>query len=60
VIIDLIDEPFRHVYGLRRFTKGHDAPFGAVVGVLNGSPAAPARQGRKPKVTIDSPDWKLS
>ena len=39
VIIDLIDgtyELFRHFYGLRRFTKGQDRPFGAVVGVLNG------------------------
>nr|WP_157398357.1 MULTISPECIES: 5'-3' exonuclease H3TH domain-containing protein [Ramlibacter] len=40
VIIDLIDgtyELFRHFYGLRRFTKGDDRPFGAVVGVLNGT-----------------------
>jgi 5'-3' exonuclease len=40
VIIDLIDgtyELFRHFYGLRRFTKGQDPPFGAVVGVLNGT-----------------------
>lgn len=39
VIIDLIDgtyELFRHFYGLRRFTKGEDRPYGAVVGVLNG------------------------
>jgi 5'-3' exonuclease len=39
VIIDLIDgtyELFRHFYGLRRFTKGEDQPFGAVIGVLNG------------------------
>jgi 5'-3' exonuclease len=39
MIIDLIDgtyELFRHFYGLRRFTKGQDRPFGAVVGVLNG------------------------
>jgi 5'-3' exonuclease len=38
VIIHLIDgtyELFRHFYGLRRFTKGEDRPFGAVVGVLN-------------------------
>jgi 5'-3' exonuclease len=38
VIIHLIDgtyELFRHFYGLRRFTKGKDLPFGAVVGVLN-------------------------
>jgi 5'-3' exonuclease len=37
--IDLIDgtyELFRHFYGLRRFTKGEDRPFGAVAGVLNG------------------------
>jgi 5'-3' exonuclease len=26
---------FRHFYGLRRFTKGEDRPFGAVIGVLN-------------------------
>jgi 5'-3' exonuclease len=40
VIIDLIDgtyELFRHFYGLRRFTKGEDRPFGAVAGVLNGT-----------------------
>jgi 5'-3' exonuclease len=38
VIVHLIDgtyELFRHFYGLRRFTKGEDRPFGAVVGVLN-------------------------
>lgn len=40
MIIDLIDgtyELFRHFYGLRRFTKGEDRPFGAVAGVLNGT-----------------------
>lgn len=39
MIIDLIDgtyELFRHFYGLRRFTKGEDRPYGAVVAVLNG------------------------
>jgi 5'-3' exonuclease len=39
MIIDLVDgtyELFRHFYGLRRFTKGEDRPFGAVIGVLNG------------------------
>jgi 5'-3' exonuclease len=39
MIIDLVDgtyELFRHFYGLRRFTKGEDSPFGAVAGVLNG------------------------
>ena len=38
MIIHLIDgtyELFRHFYGLRRFTKGEDRPFGAVIGVLN-------------------------
>lgn len=38
VIVHLVDgtyELFRHFYGLRRFNKGVDAPFGAVVGVLN-------------------------
>jgi 5'-3' exonuclease len=37
VIIHLIDgtyELFRHFYGLRRFTKGKDRPYGAVIGVL--------------------------
>ncbi|HEX8311146.1 MAG TPA: 5'-3' exonuclease H3TH domain-containing protein [Chthoniobacteraceae bacterium] len=37
MIIHLIDgtyELFRHFYGLRRFNKGVDRPFGAVVGVL--------------------------
>jgi 5'-3' exonuclease len=40
VIIHLIDgtyELFRHFYGLRSFNKGKDKPFGAVVGVLNGT-----------------------
>src|SRR5688500_15371480 len=39
MIVHLIDgtyELFRHFYGLRRFNKGKDAPFGAVIGVLNG------------------------
>jgi 5'-3' exonuclease len=39
MVIDLIDgtyELFRHFHGLRRFTKGEDRPYGAVVGVLNG------------------------
>jgi 5'-3' exonuclease len=38
VIVHLIDgtyELFRHFYGLRRFTKGTDRPYGAVTGVLN-------------------------
>jgi len=37
VIVHLVDgtyELFRHFYGLRRFTKGKDRPFGAVTGVL--------------------------
>jgi 5'-3' exonuclease len=37
VIVHLIDgtyELFRHFYGLRRFTKGEDRPYGAVAGVL--------------------------
>ena len=37
MIVHLVDgtyELFRHFYGLRRFTKGKDRPFGAVVGVL--------------------------
>ncbi len=36
-LIDGTYELFRHFYGLRRFTKGKDRPFGAVVGVLNGT-----------------------
>jgi 5'-3' exonuclease len=39
MIVHLIDgtyELFRHFYGLRRFTKGQDRPFGAALGVLNG------------------------
>src|SRR4051812_9525108 len=39
MIVNLIDgtyELFRHFYGLRRFTKGADRPYGAVVGVLQG------------------------
>ncbi len=38
MIVHLVDgtyELFRHFYGLRRFNKGNDAPFGAVAGVLN-------------------------
>ena len=38
MIVHLIDgtyELFRHFYGQRRFNKGNDAPFGAVLGVLN-------------------------
>jgi 5'-3' exonuclease len=38
MIVHLIDgtyELFRHFYGLRRFNKGRDRPFGAVIGVLN-------------------------
>jgi 5'-3' exonuclease len=38
VIVHLVDgtyELFRHFYGLRRFSKGDDPPFGAVSGVLN-------------------------
>ena len=38
MIVHLLDgtyELFRHFYGLRRFTKGHDRPFGAVSGVLH-------------------------
>ena len=37
MIVHLIDgtyELFRHFYGLRRFNKGNDKPFGAVNGVL--------------------------
>ena len=36
-VVHLIDgtyELFRHFYGLRRFNKGVDRPYGAVVGVL--------------------------
>jgi 5'-3' exonuclease len=39
MIVHLIDgtyELFRHFYGLRRFNKKVDRPYGAVVGVLNG------------------------
>ncbi len=38
MIVHLVDgtyELFRHFYGLRRFIKGKDRPFGAVLGVLN-------------------------
>ncbi len=37
MVVHLIDgtyELFRHFYGARRFNKGRDRPFGAVVGVL--------------------------
>jgi 5'-3' exonuclease len=38
MVVHLIDgtyELFRHFYGLRRFNKGEDRPYGAVIGVLN-------------------------
>ena len=38
MIVHLLDgtyELFRHFYGQRRFNKGNDKPFGAVIGVLN-------------------------
>src|SRR5436853_7125066 len=38
MIVHLIDgtyELYRHFYGLRRFNKGEDPPFGAVIGVLH-------------------------
>jgi 5'-3' exonuclease len=38
MIVHLLDgtyELFRHFYGIRRFTKGEDPPFGAVIGVMN-------------------------
>jgi 5'-3' exonuclease len=38
MIVDLIDgtyELFRHFYGQRRFNKGEDKPWAAVIGVLN-------------------------
>jgi 5'-3' exonuclease len=37
IVVQLVDgtyELFRHFYGLRRFNKGVDRPYGAVVGVL--------------------------
>src|SRR5262245_4227858 len=37
MMVHLLDgtyELFRHFYGLRRFTQGKDAPYGAVAGVL--------------------------
>src|SRR6266567_1791226 len=33
-VVDGTYELFRHFYGLRRFNKGKDPPFGAVIGVL--------------------------
>src|SRR5438270_3800433 len=38
MVVHLIDgtyELFRHFYGLRRFNKGEDKPYGAVAGVLH-------------------------
>jgi 5'-3' exonuclease len=40
VVVHLVDgtyELFRHFYGLRRFNKGKDKPYGAVAGVLHGT-----------------------
>lgn len=39
MMVHLIDgtyELFRHFYGQRRYNKGKDKPYGAIVGVLNG------------------------
>src|SRR3979411_1391910 len=33
-VVDGTYELFRHFYGARRFNKGKDKPFGAVIGVL--------------------------
>ena len=35
-LVDGTYELFRHFYGLRRFNRGVDQPFGAVTGVMNG------------------------
>ena len=38
MVVHLVDgtyELFRHFYGLRRFNKGKDKPYGAVAGVLH-------------------------
>jgi 5'-3' exonuclease len=38
MIVHLVDgtyELYRHFYGIRRFAKGEDPPFGAAIGVLN-------------------------
>ncbi|HEV8496852.1 MAG TPA: 5'-3' exonuclease H3TH domain-containing protein [Gemmatimonadaceae bacterium] len=38
MVVHLLDgtyELFRHFYGIRRFTKGEDPPYGAMIGVLN-------------------------
>src|SRR5687768_18435696 len=38
MVVHLVDgtyELFRHFYGVRRFSKGEDPPFGAVAGVLH-------------------------
>src|ERR687893_922978 len=35
-VVDGTYELFRHFYGQRRFNKGVDRPYGAVVGVLQG------------------------
>ena len=43
MIVHLVDgtyELFRHFYGLRRFSKGEDRPYGAVVGVPGVRPQA--------------------
>ena len=40
MVVHLVDgtyELFRHFYGLRRFNKGKDKPYGAVAGVLHGT-----------------------
>ena len=68
MIVHLIDgtyELFRHFYGLRRFNKGKDKPFGAVAGVLHtvlemfetGPPisASPPITSSSPSATIFGP-----
>jgi len=52
-LIDGTYELFRHFYGLRRFTKGKDRPYGAVVGVLSAVLQLIENDGIYPGVATD-------
>jgi 5'-3' exonuclease len=52
-VVDGTYELFRHFYGLRRFSKGEDKPFGAVIGVLQTVLGLIAQEGSHVGVATD-------
>jgi 5'-3' exonuclease len=52
-LVDGTYELFRHFYGLRRFRKGEDKPFGAVIGVLQTVLGLIAQEGSHVGVATD-------